>query len=146
MAYKTAKTAGIIYTTEDLKKHELIKKFIKDLENDGKQVSVLAYLPKGMQNFEFRFDYFTVNELTFWGKFESQIIQNFVGQPFDYLFYIDTESNLLIRNILAMSKAKCRIGNYDDENAGFCEMMVQGKEKTVDSLLSEMYKYTQLLT
>ena len=36
LAYNSAKTVGIIFTTEDLKKHELIKKFIKDLENDGK--------------------------------------------------------------------------------------------------------------
>ncbi|MEM8567904.1 MAG: hypothetical protein AAGF85_15685 [Bacteroidota bacterium] len=45
-----------------------------------------------------------------------------------------------------MSKAKCRIGGYNKENSRFCEMMVEGKEKTVESLLMEMYKYTQLLT
>ncbi|MEM9857079.1 MAG: hypothetical protein AAF843_06975 [Bacteroidota bacterium] len=146
LAYETAKTVGIIFTIEDLKKHNLIKGFINNLENDGKNVSILAYLPKGMQNFEFKFDFFTVNELTFWGKFESEVIQNFVEQSFDYLFYIDNTSNPLIRNILAMSKAKCRIGSYDEENARFCEMMVQGKEKSTQSLLTEMYKYTQLLT
>lgn len=146
LAYETAKTVGIIFTIEDLKKHNLIKGFINNLENDGKNVSILAYLPKGMQNFEFKFDFFTVNELTFWGKFESEVIQNFVEQSFDYLFYIDNTSNPLIRNILAMSKAKCRIGSYDEENARFCEMMVQGKERSTQSLLTEMYKYTQLLT
>ncbi len=146
LAYETAKTVGIIFTIEDLKKHNLIKGFINNLENDGKNVSVLAYLPKGMQNFEFKFDFFTLNELTFWGKFESEVIQNFVEQSFDYLFYIDNTSNPLIRNILAMSKAKCRIGSYDEENARFCEMMVQGKEKSTQSLLTEMYKYTQLLS
>ncbi|MGD1959954.1 MAG: hypothetical protein ACFB2Y_13930 [Fulvivirga sp.] len=145
-AYSSAKTIGILFSVEDLKKHEQIKHLIKNLEKDGKQVSVLAYLPKGTQNFEFKFDFFTIDELTFWGKFESQAIQNFVNQSFDYLFYIDTESNALIRNILAMSKSKCRIGNYDEENAKFCEMMVQGKDKTIESLIKEMYKYTQLLT
>lgn len=146
MAYDSARNVGILFSTEDLKKHEQIKQFIKNLEQDGKKVSVLTYLAKGMQNFEFKFDFFTINELSFWGKFESKHILNFAAQPFDYLFYIDLESNVLIRNILAMSKAKCRVGNYDQENEGFCEMMVQGKEKTTESLIKEMYKYTQLLT
>ncbi|MEM7107878.1 MAG: hypothetical protein AAF519_06605 [Bacteroidota bacterium] len=145
LAYDTAKTAGILFTVEDLHKHEQIKKFIKNLERDGKKVSVLSYLPKGMQNFEFRFDFFSIGEFNFWGKFESQVIKDFVNQSFDYLFYIDIEGNALIHNILAMSKAKCRIGGYNEENARFCEMMVEGKDKTVDSLLVEMYKYTQLL-
>lgn len=146
MAYGVAKSVGIIFTIEDLKKHDQIKQFIKNLENDGKQVKVLAYLPKGLQNFEFKFDFFTINELSFWGKFESSAIENFVAETFDYLFYVDHESDPLIRNILAMSKAKCRIGNNHEDNARFCEMMVQGSDQSVESMLKEMYKYTQLLT
>ncbi|MEM8568956.1 MAG: hypothetical protein AAGF85_21030 [Bacteroidota bacterium] len=83
LAYNSAQTRGIIFTVEDVKKHELIKKFIKNLEEDGKKVSVLTYLPKGMENFEFKFDFFSINEFNFWGKSESQVIRNFANQSFD---------------------------------------------------------------
>ncbi len=145
-AYGTASTAGIIFSTEDLKKHRLVKGFKKQLEQDGKKVNVLTYLPKGHQNFEFMFDFFTIKELNFWGIFNSEAVVRFASQPFDYLFYLDQEGTPLIRNILAMSKAKCRIGSYEEGNASFCEMMVQASNGSLQSLLDEMYKYTKQLT
>ena len=116
------------------------------MEEDGKTVNVLTYLPKGHQNFEFMFDFFTIKELNFWGIFNSEAVLKFVEQPFDYLFYLDQEGSPLIRNIMAMSKAKCRIANYEEENAKFCEMMVQAPGNSYQGLLEDMYKYTKKLT
>ncbi len=146
LAYNQAKSVGIIFSIQDLKKHESIKKFKKILEADGKLVKVLGYLPKGPQNFEFMFDFFTVNEVNFWGKFESDVVAKFASEPFDYLFYLDKDSNALIHNILAMSKAKCRIGSYQEQNAHYCEMMVQAPNGSLQGLVDEMYKYTKLFT
>ena len=145
-AYGTASTVGIIFSTEDLKKHKLVKKFKHRLEEDGKTVNVLTFLPKGHQNFEFMFDFFTIKELNFWGMFNSEAVTKFAAQPFDYLFYLDQEGSPLIRNIMAMSKAKCRIANYEEENAKFCEMMVQAPNGSFQGLLEDMYKYTKKLT
>ncbi|TRX60856.1 hypothetical protein FNH22_07380 [Fulvivirga sp. M361] len=146
MAYRSAKNVGIVFSVEDLKKHELIKRFKKALENDGKNVSVLAYVPKGHQNFEFLFDFFTIKELDFWGQFNSEAVQKFTSQSFDYLFYLDQEGNPLIRNILAMSKAKCRVGNCLEDNANFCELMIQTHNGSMQNMVDEIYKYTKLLT
>ncbi len=146
LAYRSASTAGIIFSTEDLRKHKLVKNFKHQLEEDGKTVNVLTYLPKGHQNFEFMFDFFTIKELNFWGIFNSEAVLKFVEQPFDYLFYLDQEGSPLIRNIMAMSKAKCRIANYEEENAKFCEMMVQAPGNSYQGLLEDMYKYTKKLT
>ncbi|ELR71489.1 hypothetical protein C900_02552 [Fulvivirga imtechensis AK7] len=146
ISYSEARSIGIIFSIEDLKKHETIKKFIKQLEKDGKKTQVLAFLPKGHQNFEFLFDFFTVKDISFWGNFTASQVMEFAQKPFDFLFYMDTVSNPLIKNILAMSKARCRIGKFDDENSAVCELMIQTTNGSTQELASEMYRYTKLLS
>ncbi|MTI20565.1 hypothetical protein E1176_05995 [Fulvivirga sp. RKSG066] len=146
MAYNNAETIGLIFSIDDLHKHESIKRFIDRLSADNKKVEVLSYLPKKKENHEFLFDFFTVKDINFWGTFTSEKVEKFAKKPFDYLFYLDVESNPLIRNILAMSKAKCRVGRFSEENEPFCEMMIQTTDNSIDSLINEMYKYTKILS
>lgn len=145
-SYDQAKSIGIIFSTDDLKKHETVKKFVKRLERDGKKVHVLSFLPKGKENFEFLFDFFTEKDVSFWGNFTAELVINFANKPFDYLFYLDVDSNLLIKNILAMSKAKCRVGKFDEENNAFFELMIQTHNGSTEYLVDEMYKYTKILS
>lgn len=148
MQYNQVNLVGLIFTIGSKEKHESIKSLVKRLEEDGKKVVVLAFLPKKQENHEFLFDFFTEKEVSFWGKINSDKVSSFAKQPFDYLFYIDQESNLLIRNVLAMSKAKCRISTYDEQNSQYSEMMVQvpGKGASIKQLVDEMYRYTKLLS
>jgi hypothetical protein len=147
MAYNQVNSIGIIFSIDTKEKHEIIKSLVKRLESDGKQVDVLAYLPRKKENYEFLFDYFTGKDLSFWGNFTSETVLKFTQKPFDYLFYIDERSNFLIRTVLAMSKAKCRVAKFDDSNEQFSEMMVQvpGKNQ-LKHLVDEMYRYTKSLS
>jgi hypothetical protein len=147
MAYDEVKKVGIVFSIDGRDKHEIIKSFIKQLETDGKDVQVLAFLPKKKENHEFLFDFFTEKDLTFWGNITSDKVNSFVNQPFDYLFYIDEDSDILLQNILAMSKAKCRVGKFDESNEKFCEMMIKVPGKgQLKQLTSEMYRYTKILS
>lgn len=146
MRYDESKHMGILYTAEDLKKHDSIKKLKKSLERDGKKVEVLSFLPKDTQNFEFRFNFFTAKHLNMWGKITSKDVAAFADRSFDYLFYVDFESTSILRYILAMSKAHCRIGNFEEVNRPFCELMVAPELTSYNSLVDEMYKYTKILT
>ena len=67
-AYQKASSIGVIFTVEDRKKHDQIKALIKKMEQDGKKVKALAYLPPDQENYEFMFDFFTYREISFWGK------------------------------------------------------------------------------
>jgi hypothetical protein len=146
VGYKDARFVGILFSAEDLKKHEAIKKLLRNLDKDGKKVEVMSFLPTDTQNFEFKFNFFTKDEISWQGTFKSKDVLSFMTQPFDYLFYLDFESSPMMRYILAMSKAKCRIGHFDEENRPVCELMVAPELATYDSLIKEMYKYTQILT
>src|SRR5437868_15226420 len=86
VAYPHAKSVGILFSVEDKQKHVAVKEFIHQLEQDGKQVKVLEYLPLKKENYEFMFDFFTIKDLSFWGQINSTIAQKFSETPFDYLF------------------------------------------------------------
>src|SRR5205809_5286037 len=81
--YKHAKSVGIIFSVEDREKHDYIKDFVRHLEQDGKKVDVLEFLPKKKENFEFLYDFFTVDDLSFWGKITSEKAIRFCNTPFD---------------------------------------------------------------
>lgn len=129
---------------EDRQKHDDIKEFIRQLELDGKQVKVLEFLPKKKENFEFLFDFFTINDLNFWGKIDNPQVAGFTQAAFDYLFYIDNMHNPLILNLLAQSKAHCRVGKHQEGNEGFFEFMIESNG-TLKGLMENMYKYTKQL-
>lgn len=142
--YKQASSIGVIFSVEDKQKHEDIKEFIHHLEADGKKVTVLEYLPAKKENHEFKFDFFTIEELSFWGNLNSAIVTKFMEISFDYLFYIDKVSNPLILYILAQSKAACRIGKFNQEERQYFEFMIE-QNGTNKGLIDTMLNYIRLL-
>jgi len=144
MPYHSAKDFGIIFSVEDKQKHHDIKELIRLLEQDGKVVRVLEFLPRKKENYEFLFDFFTVQDLSFWGSIDSQHAEKFANTPFDYVFYIDNQSNPLVLNLLARCQAKCRVGKFSESDSPFYEFMIEHKG-TTKGLIDSMYQYTRQL-
>lgn len=143
-AYKKAETVGILFSVEDKKKHDEVKEFIQKLQQDGKKVQVLEFLPEKKENPEFMFDFFTVKDISFWGQIESDKTLRFSDTAFDYLFCLDTKLNPMISYILARSKSKCRVGKYTESSQPLFELMIDSNGST-KSLIEGMYKYTTQL-
>lgn len=144
LPFTEARHVGIIYTVEDRKKHDEIKDFIHQLERDGKKVQVLCFLPENKDNYEFLFDFFTVKDISFWGNITAANAIKFYSEPFDYLYYLDTIPNPIVENILARSKAKCRIGKHFENGQSYFELMINslsGQKYLYDG----MYKYSKQL-
>ena len=144
ISYKQALNVGVIFTVEDKQKHEAIKEFVKKLETDGKKVQVIEFLPDDRDNFEFKFDFFSQKDLTFWGKVTADNALRFSDAPFDFLFYIDISPNPLILYLLARGKARCRVGRSWSEGRNYFEFMIESINSN-QSLIEGMYKYTTQL-
>lgn len=139
-----AKNIGIIFTVEGPDKHKAIKAFVKELENEGKNVEVMSYLGKGKDNYEFLFNFISYGDINIWGKIKNEDALKFSEKKFDYLFNIDHIRNRIIENILARSKAKCRIGVYVENNDAFYELMVNSKDNdSPRELIQIMHHYAK---
>lgn len=139
--YAQCARIGIIFTVEDKQKHQDVKDFIQRLQYDGKQVKVLEFLPDKKENYEFKFDFFTIQELSFWGNLNSEVAIKFANETFDYLFCVDRAPNPLVLHLLARSKAHCRVGKFIDSERDFFEMMIEHTGSNRD-LINNMYNYT----
>jgi hypothetical protein len=143
-SYNTAKRVGVIFSVEDRQKHDDVKEFIKKLEHDGKHVSVMAFLPPDHENYEFLFDFFTEREISFWGNITATNAIQFADTSFDFLFCLDSTPNPLILNLIAKSKAKCRVGKCWSQGSPYFEMMIESNG-TTKSLIDQVYQYTKAL-
>lgn len=144
MPYQQAVNIGIIFTVEDKQKHQDIKDFVHRLQADGKKVKVLEFLPEKKDNYDFKFDFFTIQDLSFWGNLNSDTALKFANEAFDYLFYVDRQSNPLILHLLARSKAHCRVGKFNETEHDFYELMIE-HNGSIGDLITNMYNYSSKL-
>jgi hypothetical protein len=145
LPYPQAMSIGVLFTVEDKAKHDEIKRLVKMFEAEGKKVQVLEFLPRKKENYDFLFDFFTVDELNFWGALQSVKALKFADTSFDYLFNPDREPNDLIDYLLARSKAHCRVGVYREDHTTDFELMIGPGNGKQQSLADDMHRYvTQL--
>jgi len=147
IGFREAKFIGILFTADTLEKFEKIKELVKDMEDLGKSVDVLSYLPKGKSNYEFLFNIFTSQDLSFFGKFTNKDVTNFANKKFDYLLCLDTNLSPIIENVMAMSQAHCRMGCHSENSDQLFEFMIrQDNTKSVVDLIRDLGRYLKNLT
>lgn len=146
VGYQEAHRVGILFTQIDRPKYQAIRNLAKQLKKDGKQVDVLCFLNKNGENYDFLYNYITSRDVSMLGKMHAGAAITFAEQEFDYLFYLDIKSNIYLQNILAMSRAKCRIGFYDGSNDDLLELMlnVNGNQDMAE-VVDQIFFYTQKL-
>jgi hypothetical protein len=137
--YNKLRKVGVIFSFDDLKKHEAVKNFIKTLKADGIEVTSLAYKARNTQNFEFYFDFFEDKDIGFFGSIDNPYFQSFLKQKFEYLFCLDDSLNLYMQYLLVHSKSDTRIGAYQpqQDQATFFELMIKPKESGNTKILTE---------
>lgn len=147
IGFNEARYFGILFTADSEEKFTRIKSLVKDLEDLGKNIEVISYLPKGKTNFEFLFNIFTSQDISFFGKFTNDDVNKFIQKKFDYLLCLDVRLHPVIENIIAMSQAHCRVGRYDEIHKDMFEFMIsQDESKTYIHLIDEISRYLKTLT
>lgn len=146
--YQDAKSIGILFKIEDDEKHDALNTFVKQLQQEGKDLTLLTYFERLENNpYNFRYEFFSKKDISTLGKIKSRPVQNFIETPFDYLYCITVNHFLPFDYILLKSQAKCRIGRYFPDQESCFELMLDLKEEEgVDELIKQMLHYTKKLT
>ncbi|WP_162534213.1 DUF6913 domain-containing protein [Candidatus Cardinium hertigii] len=144
-----AATIGVLYSYQTAAKHDMVQRFVRDLKNLDKKVSVLCYITEqermhpssGSLRYTFGHEAFTV-----FGKVSNELVRTFIKMPFDYLFHVDMDANALLDYIVANNQAKCRVGHFDSSRKHLFEVMVKVKQTNpidnIKRLASQMLHYT----
>ena len=144
--FQQVKSVGILFTSDGDDKLNRVRAFGQQLEALGKSVSILEFMPKIKKNTVFSgLPWFCMKDISLWGIIRNAEEENFVKAGFDYLFLADSEPNIVLLNVLARSKARCRVGQSGSGRTAFLDLMIQPAATSHD-LLTEMLNYTQKLS
>ena len=142
VSYNNAQSIGVIYSNDTPEKTKLAERLKELLLADGKKVKVLAY-DRNVEVQHLPFESFSKKDLGFWGNFIKQSIDNFSNTTFDFLYCLDNKPGEIIKNILAKSKAKCRVGICHDFEAyqNTFELIVQTANDS--NIIDSVHSYTK---
>ena len=121
VGYQQATSIGILTDTQDLETLETVKKFVHAQKK--RQVKVLAYFNDKEAHPNFPFAYFGNRDVNLISKPKGSEVEQFMAQPFDILFNLCLEENLMLGYIAALSNAKMRIGPYQ-EKTDYYDLMI----------------------
>jgi hypothetical protein len=139
-AYANAKAIGLLYSYNESVSQSKIDELIEKLEADGKSVHTVTFVPvKTGETPEYA--YFNENDLAANGNWKNEGVESFRDNPFDFLISLDWNINKYTQNILAASRAKCRVGRFEEEKSQYFELMINPKDEKYESFLKEVYHY-----
>ena len=135
--FEEATAIGVICSYKSLiEENGAIDEYIKKLRKNGKKVMPLVFHENSSKTEGISRNSFSKNDLNFFGIWKKDRVTTFVNKEFDFLIYLDLDYNLFVGNVIAKSKAHCRIGIYDENVKPFLEMMIKPEFKSLESLIS----------
>lgn len=140
-AYKEAKSIGLIYSLDDNRSKDMLSRIIAKFESDNKEVSTMTFVPVAAKITDPGYAYFNEKDLNTRGNWTKETVTQFRNTPFDFLVSLDWSQNKYTQNILAGSKAKCRVGRYEEGKSQYFEMMINPSDDRYESYIDEVYHY-----
>lgn len=146
--YEEARTVGILFNSTDEDSHGALNFWVKMLKKDGKKVRAMAYFEEKHSNpYDFKFDFFTKEDLRRGDEVHTDEVQAFMQERFDYLYCVSLQHFKPFDYIMRYSHAKCRIGSfYEDDTERPYELMIaipEGQKRDVVTLTLQMMHYTK---
>lgn len=126
---KNANSVGIVYKADDEEVANLVKRYVKHLNDYKCKVSTLGYfdaksLPHDVMP-KLSFDYFCNDQLGWNLKPNCVEYENFVNAPFDILIDTSLDEDKSIRFVTVESKAKFKTGYARLSYANFLDLSIQ---------------------
>ncbi len=151
VSFDDAKTIGVVYDSTDEKNFEIIKRYVKELRDIYKK-DVLAlgfYNGKELPNMRFSklgLDFFTRKALNWHFKPIAPVVKNFTLKDFDILIDLHTGNSIPFKYIIAMTKAKFKIGRYDRSSLPFYDFMISVEENiSLPKFIEQVNHYLNML-
>lgn len=145
-----ARSIGILYIVEDVPDFDIVESFVKELQNEHKEVKALGFV-KG-NNLVSRFlprlsyDFFSSKDLNWFLRPTHARVADFIEKDFDILIDLNMEDFFPMKYISGRSKAFCRVGRFSEENMPFYDLMIELKPGTdMAGYISQIRHYLSII-
>ncbi len=144
-AWDDFKTIGILCRIENEGDFNSIKNIAASFKKSGKEVQVVAYIPEkiipdylvssGLGYF------FNMNDISAFLIPKSDFVHGFMESSPDILLDLSFSSSFVIKYILALSRAKMKIGNPDESKKAFYDLILSVEDEKDKVHFVEQMKY-----
>jgi len=126
--FEQAKKIGILYDATDLEEFEIVKEYAKVIREERKEVKALGFVnekeTQSNQMPTIDLDFFTKKDLNWYHKPGGYIVENFINTEYDILISLNFNDCYPLQYISAVSKAKFRVGKYDEKYKLYYDLMI----------------------
>lgn len=126
--FSEAKKIGILYNGTDEGNYEVVTQYLRYLRANNKEVKTLGFVDKKElppnQFAKLGIDFFTKKHLNWHLVPDHPLVTNFVNENFDILINLSVEKCFPLQYISAISKARFRIGRYEEGHTNYYDLMI----------------------
>lgn len=126
-----AKSIGLVYKVTDEKLFNAVKRLIKDLTNDKRQVMALGFVDDDtIPDYcvaAFSGYYFNRKALNWYKAPRSDYIIAFINKEYDILIDLSTSNDYILKYIVALSRAKFKVGRQRRGFEKYYDLMLRMK-------------------
>lgn len=119
-----AKSVGIIYDSTNPDHDIIITKFAENLRKQGKSVDLLGFVNDTKIDHKADIVVFNKKSLSWTRIPVDERVEKFAERNFDLFFAAFTTENLPLEYIARISKAKWRVGNFEESKTDYYDLMI----------------------
>jgi len=128
-----AQTIGLVYKVNDEKLFNAVKRLIKDLTSDKRQVMALGFVDDiTIPDYcvvAYSGYYFNRKDLNWYKLPKSDYINTFINKEYDILIDLSTSNDLILQYIIGLSRAKFKVGRQRRGFTKYYDLMIRMKRK-----------------
>ena len=145
----SAKTIGIVFNNKNQKSNDIIKEFVNFLSQKNIQVYIVEFINKKIKTDNYvkkGFNYFSLNDLNWYYKPKSIIVDEFINKELDILIDLSLDSSCYpIQYIDALSKAKFKVGKFYETQNYFDFMINIDKNNDLSFFIEQIKHYLTMI-
>ena len=144
-----AKTIGVVFNAATENDYQRAAGLIRHLKAQDKLVNSIALVPyKDIPHYlpaKISSDYITLKDLNWYRKPRNQFSRDFINKEFDMLIDLNLQQNDSLRYVVSLSKARFKIGLFNEEYKDIYDFMLEGIKPTQVSLfIKEVLHYLEI--
>jgi hypothetical protein len=145
-----ARTIGILYVVNDVPDYDTVSAFVTRLQQDRKEVKALGYVRNKILISRFlpklSYDFFSRKDVTWFHKPIHAKVKDFIDKEFDILIDLNLQDFFPLKYISGLSKARCRVGMFSDENLDFYDLMLESRSGIpLEEYIEQIHHYLSII-
>ncbi len=143
VSFEKSRSIGILYKVGEEKDQIEFSAFVNRLKEEKKEIKALGILKyKDIPHYcypKLSYDYITTRNINWKKKPTGEKVNDFINKEFDILINFDTTLDLSLNYIAGLSKAKCKVGLFDENNKAIYDLMINTDANCPFQELAEHY-------